>query len=76
MTQKIEKLDVSKILENSNAEVDPEKLASFKISTNEEEKKAKDQLVLPYLPKYVFSCFRDFNFINTLVLEHLIMCVS
>lgn len=51
VTQKVEKIDVTKILQNGNAELDPEALATFRISLNEEEKKARDELVLPYLPK-------------------------
>lgn len=51
VTQKVEKIDVAKILQNGNKELDPETLATFRISLNEEEKKARDELVLPYLPK-------------------------
>lgn len=39
------------MLENRSAEVDPENLSTFRIGVNEEEKKARDELVLPYLPK-------------------------
>lgn len=42
---------MAKILQNGNTEVDPEALATFRISLNEDEKKARDELVLPYLPK-------------------------
>lgn len=44
---------MKKLLENTNSEVDPETLATFRIGLNDEEKKARDKLVLPYLPKYV-----------------------
>lgn len=41
------------MLEGTSIEVNPENLSTFRIGLNEEERKARDQLVLPYLPRLV-----------------------
>ncbi|CAH1981627.1 unnamed protein product [Acanthoscelides obtectus] len=51
-TKKIEKLDPKKLLENaSRPEINPDDLATFKISLTDKEEESRSQLVLPYLPK-------------------------
>nr|CAH7742763.1 unnamed protein product [Callosobruchus chinensis] len=54
-TRKIEKPDPKKLLENATkTEINPDDLATFKISLTDKEKESRDQLILPYLPKYVW----------------------
>lgn len=50
ITESIKKPDKKKI-EETLKEI-PENLSTFKISLNENEKEARNNLVLPYLPKY------------------------
>ncbi|XP_057660901.1 elongator complex protein 5 [Diorhabda carinulata] len=53
ITKKIEKLDAKQILEKSvSSEINPEKLSTFKIGLSDADKKSRDELVLPYLPKH------------------------
>lgn len=47
----IKKLDAQKLVQESMQEIEPDKLTTFKISLEEDEKKAREELVLPYLPK-------------------------
>ncbi|VEN39546.1 unnamed protein product [Callosobruchus maculatus] len=51
-TKKIEKPDPKKLLENATkTEINPDDLATFKITLTDKEKESRDQLILPYLPK-------------------------
>ncbi|KAJ8916531.1 hypothetical protein NQ315_000173 [Exocentrus adspersus] len=51
-TKKIERLDPKKLLQESVVpQVNPETLSTFKIGLSDKEKEAREQLVLPYLPK-------------------------
>lgn len=54
VSQKIKKAD-PKVLTQENVmnEIIPDKMTTFKISLDDNEKQARDELVLPYLPKYV-----------------------
>ncbi|XP_056633141.1 elongator complex protein 5 [Diorhabda sublineata] len=53
ITKKIEKLDAKQILEKSvPSQINPEKLSTFKIGLSDADKKSRDELVLPYLPKH------------------------
>lgn len=53
ITKKNEKLDPKQILEKSvPSEINPETLSTFKIGLSDADKKSRDELVLPYLPKH------------------------
>ncbi|GJQ85396.1 hypothetical protein Trydic_g10170 [Trypoxylus dichotomus] len=47
----IKKIDPEKFLRDCAEQIDPHKLTTFKISLEENEKKARDSVVLPYLPR-------------------------
>lgn len=52
-TEAVQKLDPQKLIQESIEEIEPDKLTTFKISLKDNEKKAKESVTLPYLPKYV-----------------------
>ncbi|XP_028140300.2 elongator complex protein 5 [Diabrotica virgifera virgifera] len=52
VTQKIDKVDPKQIIEKALAvDINPETLSTFKIGLSDADKKSRDGLVLPYLPK-------------------------
>lgn len=54
ITQQIKKADPKLLAQETVMnEIIPDKMTTFKISLDEREKQARDELVLPYLPKYV-----------------------
>ncbi|ERL90273.1 elongator complex protein 5 [Dendroctonus ponderosae] len=51
LTNKLAKPDAKKLLENAKPkQINPEELTTFKIGLTDEEKLARDRVVLPYLP--------------------------
>lgn len=51
VTEELKKVDVESLIKKS-VEVDPTKLTTFRIDLDAKEKESRDELVLPYLPKY------------------------
>lgn len=50
VTEKLKKIDVISLIQQ-NIEIKPDNLTTFKISLEENEKKSREQLILPYLPR-------------------------
>lgn len=53
ITTPLKKLDPATLIQ-PDPEIKPDSLTTFKISLEEDEKKSRDNLILPYLPKLVF----------------------